>query len=111
MPLEISGSRTTSSAISFFHSFRLGRDHRELPHGTYMIHTQEDVYLGAAKTTYLATSVDVIIEDLGRTTTRVVLPRDLADALTRDRQHSFRPALPDENPDRGRSTQATKTML
>ena len=83
--LEPSGSRTTSSAVTFVHPFVLGRDGRVLPAGTYMLHTQEDAYAGPLHAAYVAAGIDFEVHRAaGRTATRLVKPADLEAALARD---------------------------
>jgi len=77
-------SRTTASWVRFAHPFRIGRDPRELPPGDYAIHTVEDVYQGAFEPMSVVRSIDLIVEGVGGSTTRVVLPADLRAAQQRD---------------------------
>jgi len=93
-------TRTTASTVRFHHAFRIGRDARELPAGSYAIHTLEEVHQGAFDPVLVATSIDLMVETRGGSTSRVVRPADLRAALARDAW-----ALEDmsENPDRGRS--------
>ena len=90
MALEITGTRTTSSVVSFLHPFRVGHDPRELPAGSYTLHTYEDVFEGAFEPVYVARSADLIVEDIGRTVARIVSPGELAEALQRDQARSNR---------------------
>jgi len=94
------GTRTTASTVRFDHPFRIGRDARELPAGSYAIHTLEEVHQGAFDPVLVAISIDLVVETRGGSTSRVVRPADLRAALVRDAC-----ALEDmsENPDRGRS--------
>lgn len=83
--LAPSGSRTTSSAVTFVHPFVLGRDSRVLPAGVYTLHTREDAYAGPLHTAYVAVSVELEVhEAAGRIATRVIKPADLDAALARD---------------------------
>lgn len=84
MALEPAGTRVISASVTFAHVFRLGADARELPPGTYRIDTHEDVFCGAFAPVYVATSVDLIVEDHGGFTTRTVQPSDLVAAIGRD---------------------------
>lgn len=92
-------TRTTTSTVVFRNAFRFEQDRRELPPGTYVIHTHEDVYEGAFEPLYLATCVELVVRETGRSISRVVPPSDFNAALARD-------GLVDglsENPDRGRA--------
>jgi hypothetical protein len=77
MTLEQAGERTTASSVRFHHPFRLGRDGRELPPGTYVIHIHEDAYQGGGAPMFMAKSIDFVVETNGTTTTRIVKPSDL----------------------------------
>lgn len=103
MTAERTGTRTTSSAVIFTHSFRLGADQRELPPGVYMIHTHEDVFCGAFDPAYVATSVDFVIEAPGGTSTRIVRPAEIEAALARDLATSRLLESLSENPDSGQA--------
>lgn len=84
MALEQAGERTTASSVRFHHPFRLGRNVRELPPGTYDIHVHEDVYQGVGAPMFMAKSIDFVVESNGTTTTRIVKPSDLRAALDKD---------------------------
>lgn len=88
MALQNAGTRVTSAAVTFAHPFELGRDPRQLSPGTYRIDTHEDVFCGAFAPVYVATCVDLVVQDSSGTTTRMVLPFDLAAALARDEARS-----------------------
>jgi hypothetical protein len=82
---ELDGSRTTSSTVVFVHPFTIGRDARELPAGTYRLHTQEEARVSAFHTAYVAVSIDLEVpEGPGRTAVRVVKPADFSAARARD---------------------------
>lgn len=102
MPVERTGSRTTSTAVTFTHPFRIGNDPRELPAGVYMLHTQEDISRGAFEPVYVATSVDLVVEESWGTSTRIVRPSDLEAALARDLAQLHLVDGMSENPDRGK---------
>lgn len=91
-------TRVTTSTVAFRSSFKVGRDPRELPAGSYTIHTTEDIYQGAFDRVGVAVSVDLVVEITGGSTCRIVKPADLRAALERDAQH---PEEASENPDRG----------
>lgn len=91
MALEQAGERTTASSVRFHHPFRLGRDVRELPPGTYVIHVHEDVFQGAGAPIFMAVSIDFVVESNGTTTTRIVKPSDLRAALDKDVARSADP--------------------
>ena len=101
-------TRTTASTIRFHHSFRIGRDPRELPAGTYTIHTVEEMYQGGFDPVFVATSVDLVVEARGGSTSRVIRPADLRAALDRD---GFGQDELSENPDRGRADGFTAAVL
>ncbi len=84
MTLEPSGERTTTSSVTCDSPFTLGPDPTVMPAGTYVIHTRELIYTGALRTSYVAVSVELEVQDApGRTSYRCVKPADLADALTK----------------------------
>lgn len=91
-------TRVTTSTIEFRSPFRIGRDPRELPAGSYTVHTTEDIYQGAFDRVGVAVSVDFMVEITGGSTCRIVKPADLRAALERDAQQ---PDEASENPDRG----------
>ncbi len=74
MALQNAGTRLTSAAVTFACLFELGRDSRQLAPGTYRIDKHEDVFCGAFAPVYVATCVDLVVEDGSGTTTRIVLP-------------------------------------
>ena len=83
--LEHSGrTRTSTSTVHFRNAFRIGRDARVLPAGSYTIHTLEEVHQGAFDPVYVAASIDLVVETNGGSTTRVIRPADLRVALDRD---------------------------
>ena len=82
--LSCTGTRTTSSAVTFTKSFRLGRDPRELPPGVYTLHTLEEVYEGAFNPLYRAVTVEFEVHSRGGKSIRIIQPEDLAAALKRD---------------------------
>lgn len=88
MALERAGTRVTSASITFAHAFQLGRNMRELPPGTYRIDTHEDMFCGAFDPVFVATSVDLVVEHRGGTTTRSVQPSDLSVAIALDQTRS-----------------------
>ena len=99
--LEHAGrTRTTTSTVHFRNAFRIGRDARELPAGSYTIHVLEEVHEGTFDPVYVTTSIDLVVETRGGSTSRIVTPADLRTALERDAI-----GLDDasEHPDRGRS--------
>lgn len=82
--LSRTGTRTTSSAVTFTRPFRLGKDPRELPAGVYTLHTLEEVYEGAFDPLYRAVTVEFEVPVRGGLSTRIIRPEDLAAALKRD---------------------------
>lgn len=88
MTLERAGTRVTSATVTFVHAFQLGRDTRELPPGTYRIDTHEEMFCGAFDPVFVATSVDLVVEHRGGTTTRTVQPFDLSAAIALDKTRS-----------------------
>lgn len=88
MALERAGTRVTSASVTFAHAFQLGRDTRELPPGTYRIDTHEDMFCGAFDPVFVATSVDLVVEHRGGTTTRTMQPSDLSVAIALDQTRS-----------------------
>lgn len=95
-----SGTRTTSSTVSFAYPFRVGRDDRELPPGTYPIHTIEERYEGAFEPLFVQICVELVVEDHAGSSTRILRPADLRAAMARDAASVF-PEEASENPDRG----------
>ncbi len=98
------GTRTTASSVRFAHPFRLGRDPRELPPGTYAIHLVEDLYEGSAEPVAVVRSIDFVVERVGGTSTRIVQPGDLREAQARDDALTRQVEGISENPDRGYPT-------
>ena len=103
MPLERSGTRTTTSSVLFTHAFRLGQDHDVLPAGTYVVHTHEDVYQGQFEPLYVASSIELLVHGPGRTTSHLASPADLAAALKIEDARASLLAGMSENPDRNQS--------
>ena len=103
MVIETPGSRSTASSVSFAHSFRLGADSRELPAGTYAIHTHEDRYESSFDPAYVVVEVELIVETLGRRSSRLVRPIDLEAAMARDAALVDLTTQLSENPYRGLS--------
>lgn len=89
------GSRTTASSIVFEFPFRLGKDARELPAGTYSIFTHEDTYQGSFEPVYVAVEVELIVATNGVRTSRLVRPVDLKIALERDEETRRRAGVVD----------------
>ena len=77
-------TRTTESSVTFSRPFRLGRDARELPAGTYRLYTHEDLYEGAFEPVYVASSIELIVRASSGATSRIVLPSEFAAALALD---------------------------
>jgi len=96
-------SRTAASWVRFAHPFRLGCDPRELPAGTYAVHTVEDVYQGAFEQVSVVRSLDFVVEGPGGSSTRIVQPADLRAAQQRDDARARQLDGLSENPDRGRA--------
>ena len=88
MALERAGTRVTSASVTSAHAFQLGRDTRELPPDTYRIDTHEDMFCGAFDPVFVATSVDLVVEHRGGTTTRTVQPFDLSAAIALNKTRS-----------------------
>ncbi|QDZ08115.1 hypothetical protein FPZ24_12000 [Sphingomonas panacisoli] len=100
MTLEIAGSRSTKSTVVFNHPFRLGRDSREFPPGTYTVHTHEDVYQGVFDPIHIAISAELIVNLDGTTFSRFAKPEELRSALELDANCTLIADGPSENPDR-----------
>lgn len=94
----------TASWVRFAHPFRLGHDPRELPAGKYAVHTVEDVYRGVVNDVFVVQSVDLVVETVSGTTTRIVRPVELREAQRRDAAESVCCQALSENPDRGCAT-------
>lgn len=94
--------RSTASSVTFAHPFRLGRDARELPAGTYRIHTHQDVFEGSFDPVAVTSAVELIVEERGGSSSRMVGSADLETALARDIARSALPDGRDGNPDRDR---------
>ena len=101
--LQRSYSRTTTSTVRFDHAFTVGRDTRELPAGVYAIHTHEEMYEGAFQPLFVQTGVDLVVDRPGGSSTPLIRPADLREALARDVAQSSLLNQPSENPDRGKA--------
>ncbi|PAX06435.1 hypothetical protein [Sphingomonas lenta] len=101
------GTRTTASAVLFARPFRLGRDVRELPAGSYTIHTHEEMFEGAFDPVFVATSIELIVETCGGRASRIIAKSDLDAALARDAARAKLVDEPSETPDRGRSVRSS----
>ena len=100
MMFELVGSRSVSSEVKFTHPFRLGRDSREFPSGTYTMHTHEDVHQGMFNPIYIAVSVELVVTVEGTTFSRFAKPEEVRTALALDANRTFLNHGPSENPDR-----------
>jgi len=102
--MVLQATRATASWVRFAHPFSLGHDPRELPAGRYAVHTVEDVYRGVVNDVFVVRSVDLIVDTVEGSTTRIVRPVDLREAQQRDAAESLRCEAFSENPDRGCAT-------
>lgn len=105
--LQRSYSRTTTSTVRFDHAFTVGRDTRELPAGVYAIHTHEEMYEGAFQPLFVQTGVDLVVDRPGGSSTRLLRPADLREALARDAARFSLLTEPSENPVRGKAVERT----
>lgn len=94
------GSRSTASEVVFKHPFTLGRDKRELPAGTYTVHTHQDVYQGAFDPIYVTISVELVVVARGHTMSRFADPAEMKLALSKDENRTLLEDGTNENPDR-----------
>lgn len=92
--------------MRFAYPFQLGRDPRELPAGVYAIHTVEDIYQGTFEQVSVVRSIDIVVEGVGGSSTRIVQPADFRAAQQRDDAHARQLDGLNENPDRGRAAGA-----
>jgi len=100
---EHGDTRTTSSAVTFAHAFRLGRDTRELPAGTYMLHTDEHLFSSGDRNWSARADIVVEVRQGSETAFRHVAPEDLDRAVAADAARSASLCEPSETPDRGQS--------
>ena len=84
LPAEHGGTRTTTSAVTFSHPFRLGSDPRELPAGTYTLHTDEHQFSSGDRSWSARADVMVEVRQGGATAFRQVAPADLDRAVAAD---------------------------
>lgn len=105
--LQRSDSRTTTSTVRFDHAFTVGRDTRELPAGVYAIHTHEEMCEGASQSLLVQTRVDLVVDRPGGSSTRLLRPADLREALAGDAARFSLLTEPSENPDRGKAVERT----
>lgn len=103
--LQRSYSRTTTSTVRFNHAFTVGRDIRELSAGVYAIHTHEEMYEGAFQPLFVQTGVDLVVDRPGGTSTRLLRPADLREALACDAARFSLLTEPSENTDRGKAVE------
>jgi hypothetical protein len=95
--------------MRFTHPFHLGHDPRELPAGTYAVHKVEDVYQGASGQVSVVRNIDFVVEGLGGSSTRMIVPADLRAALQRDQAYGLEMDVLGENPDCGRAAEAEQS--
>jgi hypothetical protein len=69
--------------VTFANPLRLGRDARELPAGTYRIDTLGRVQ-GSFDPVAVTSAVELVVEEHGGSSSRMISPADLAAALARD---------------------------
>ena len=83
-PAEHGGTRTVSTAVTFVHPFRIGRDARELPPGTYTLHTEEQLFSSGDR--QWSTRADIMLEVRHgqHIAYRTVSPADLDAAIAHD---------------------------
>ena len=93
-------TRTTSSAITFSHPFRLGSDARQLPPGVYTVHTDEHLFSRGDHNWSLRAEVVVEVRQGGSTSFRHVAAADLDRAIAHDAARSVLLHESSENPDR-----------
>jgi hypothetical protein len=77
-------TRTTTTAVTFAHPFRLGSDTRELPAGTYPVHTDERRFSRGDRSWSVRAEVVVEVRQGGTTAFRHVAPADFDRALAAD---------------------------
>jgi hypothetical protein len=97
--------RTTTSAVTFAHSFRLGSDPRDLPPGTYTLHTDERLFSSGDRSWSTRAEIVVEVEQGGHRAFRHVAPADLDRAVATDAARSAVLHAASENPDRGLAQQ------
>jgi hypothetical protein len=84
LPVEHGGTRTTTSAVTFLHPFRLGSDPRELPPGTYILHTDDHRFSSGDRNWSARAEVVVEVRQGGTTAFRHIAPADLDCAVAAD---------------------------
>ena len=92
-------SRTTRSAVTFAHPFRIAGYEDELPAGDYQVDVDEELLEGLSFEAYRRTGTYLLVGSQaggrGSAEMRPVDPRDLEAALVRDRTLSH-PAEPSD---------------
>ncbi len=82
-------SRTTRSAVTFVHSFRIAGYEDELPAGEYEVSVEEELLEGLSFEAYRRTGTYLLVHGQaggrGSAEMRLIDPRDLDAALVRDR--------------------------
>lgn len=101
LPREHGGTRTTTSAITFSRAFCLGLDPRELPAGTYTLHTDEHLFSSGDHSWSARAEMVVEVPQDGHMTFRHVLPADLDRAVAADAKQAALMHGASENPNRG----------
>ena len=101
LPGEPGGTRTTMSAVTFAYPFRLGSDPRELPAGTYPLHTDEQLFSRGDHRWSARSNVVVEVREGSDRAYRHVAPADFDRAVARDAARSAVLGASSENPDRG----------
>ena len=84
LPAEGGDTRTTTSAVTFSHPFRLGSDPRELPAGTYTLHSDERHFTSGDRNWSARADVVVEVRQGGATAFRHIAPADLDRAIAAD---------------------------
>jgi len=98
---ESAGTRTTTSAVTFAHPFRLGSDVSELPAGTYTLHTDEQLFTSGDRSWSARADIVMEVRQVGGKADRHVAPADLNRAVAADSERSALLQAASENPDRG----------
>ena len=95
--------RTTAQSVTFAFPFTLGVPAEEHPAGTYEVETDESVFAGVDRTTYLRVRTVMLVTTAGTTRHREVNPTDFAAALAADGARADALRDRSENPDLGRA--------
>jgi hypothetical protein len=88
LPGDNAGIRTTTSAVTFAHPFRLGSDSRDLPPGTYTLHTDERLFTSGDRRWSVRAEVVVEVQQGSHKAFRHVTPADLDSAVASDAARS-----------------------